>query len=111
VQRLEWIKPPTVAEDWSFAENDFRIRWFADGILNVPVNCIDRHLEMRSTQTAIIFEPDDPDEPALAISFAELAVEVARFANVLKTAGVAKGDRMNLIFCVRSNDLLPTATG
>jgi acetyl-CoA synthetase len=94
--RLEWVKPPTVAGDWSFAESDFHIRWFADGVLNASVSCIDRHLATRGEQTAIIFEPDEPEDHALAITFAELAVEVARFANVLKAAGVKKGDRVTL---------------
>jgi acetyl-CoA synthetase len=61
-KRLDWIKRPELAGDWSFDEEDFHIRWFADGKLNVAANCLDRHLASRGDQTAILWEPDDPAE-------------------------------------------------
>ena len=92
--RLDWTTAPTVAGDWSFDAADFRVRWFADGALNVAVNCIDRHLGERADQLAIVWEPDEPDEEARRYTYAELHAEVCRFANVLTALGVAKGDRV-----------------
>ena len=94
-KRLDWITPPTVIKDVSFNKEDFRIRWFADGVLNVAWNCIDRHLAARANQTAILFEGDDPAE-SRAITYAELHREVCRMANVLKAHGVKKGDRVTI---------------
>ena len=94
--RLDWIKRPTRANESSFHEADFGIRWFADGTINVAVNCLDRHLAERGDQTAIIWEPDDPSAEIRSFTYAELHVEVGRFANVLKAAGVEKGDRVTL---------------
>lgn len=92
--RLDWTTAPTVAGDWSFDAADFRVRWFADGALNVAVNCIDRHLGERADQLAIVWEPDEPDEEARRYTYAELHAEVCRFVNVLTALGVAKGDRV-----------------
>jgi len=94
--RLDWIKRPTRANESSFHEADFGIRWFADGTINVAVNCLDRHLAERGDQTAIIWEPDDPSAEIRSFTYAELHAEVGRFANVLKAAGVEKGDRVTL---------------
>ena len=94
--RLDWITAPTVAGDWSFAEDDFHIQWFADGVLNVSANCIDRHLATRGEQTAILWEPDDPSAEPRRYSYAQLHAEVCRFANVLKAAGAKKGDRITI---------------
>ena len=94
-KRLDWIKPPTVIKDVSFAKDDFHIRWFADGVLNVAYNCIDRHLAERADQTAILFEGDDPSVSG-AITYAELHRQVCRMANVLKDLGVQKGDRVTI---------------
>jgi len=58
-ERLTWSKPFTIVKDTSFDANDLHVRWFADGELNVAVNCLDRHLAKRSEQTAILWEPDD----------------------------------------------------
>ena len=58
--RLDWTTPFTTVKDTSFALDDFRIRWFSDGRLNVAANCLDRHLETRGDTTAIIWEGDDP---------------------------------------------------
>ena len=93
-KRIDWIKPYTKVKDTSFAKDDLHIRWYEDGTLNVAANCIDRHLATRGDQTAIIFEPDEPTDPALHITYKELADHVGRFANVLKDLGVTKGDRV-----------------
>lgn len=95
-KRLDWVTPPTRAGEWSFDEADFGIRWFADGVLNVSANCLDRHLAQRGEQTAIIWEPDDPAEAPRTFTYAELHREVCRFANVLKAQGVGKGDRVTI---------------
>src|SRR3546814_1394225 len=61
-QRLDWVQMPSVADESSFAEHDFGVRWFGDGVLNVSVNCLDRHLAERGDDIALIWEPDDPSE-------------------------------------------------
>jgi acetyl-CoA synthetase len=95
-KRLDWIKRPEIAGDWSFDEDDFHISWFADGKLNVATNCIDRHLKTRGEQIAILWEPDEPSEEPRRFTYRELHAEVCRFANVLKGQGVAKGDRVTI---------------
>ena len=95
-QRLDWITPPTLTNESSFAEADFGVKWFADGVLNVSVNCVDRHLAQRADQTAILWEPDSPDAQPRRYSYAQLHAEVSRFANVLKAAGTKKGDRITV---------------
>ncbi|MGR3782935.1 MAG: acetate--CoA ligase [Albimonas sp.] len=92
--RLDWMRPYTTVKNTSFGPGEVSIRWFEDGALNVAANCIDRHLATRAEQTAILFEPDDPAEPAQHITYAQLHAEVSRFANVLKALGVEKGDRV-----------------
>ena len=94
--RLDWIKPPTIAGDWSFDEADFHINWFADGSINASANCIDRHLAERGDSVAIIWEPDDPSEAPRQFTYRELHAEVCRFANVLKAQGVTKGARVTI---------------
>ncbi|MEL6584400.1 MAG: acetate--CoA ligase [Pseudomonadota bacterium] len=93
-KRLDWIKPYTTVKNTSFAYDDVSIKWFEDGELNVSANCIDRHLAERGDQTAIIFEPDDPNEPAQHISYLRLHERVSKTANVFKRLGVGKGDRV-----------------
>ncbi|HVI31725.1 acetate--CoA ligase [Phenylobacterium sp.] len=93
--RLDWITPPGQIRDVSFNKADFRIRWYADGVLNVSVNCLDRHLETRGDQTAIIWESDDP-EVYDTLTYRQLHAEVCRWANVLKARGVKKGDRVTV---------------
>ncbi len=93
-KRVDWIKPFTSVKNTSFAPGNVDIKWFEDGTLNVAANCIDRHLATRADQTAIIFEPDDPAEAAKHITYAQLHRDVCRFANVLETLGVRKGDRV-----------------
>ncbi len=94
-QRLDWITPFSEVSDWSYDPDDLHIRWFADGQLNVCANCVDRHLPDRANDVAIIWEGDDPSE-SQKITYAELHQNVCRFANVLKTMGVAKGDRVTI---------------
>ena len=96
-KRLDWTRTPTIAGDWSFAEADFHIKWFADGKLNVAANCIDRHLAAHGDTVAIIWEPDVPTEEARHITYRDLHAEVCRFANVLKSQGVGKGDRVAIL--------------
>lgn len=93
-ERLDWVKKPTQVKDVDFTLGQVKINWFADGTLNVAANCIDRHLETRGDQTAIIFEPDDPNEPAQNITYKDLHRNVCRTANVLESLGVRKGDRV-----------------
>ncbi|MGY2735009.1 acetate--CoA ligase [Sphingomonas sp. UYP23] len=95
-KRLDWIKRPEIAGDWSFDKSDFHIRWFADGKLNVSANCLDRHLAKRGGETALIWEPDAPEEEPRRFTYAELHAEVCRFANVLKAQGVVKGNRVTI---------------
>ena len=95
-QRLDWVTPHTRADESSFNEADFGVKWFADGVLNVSVNCIDRHLVERGDQTAILWEPDSPEAQPRRYSYRQLHDEVCRFANVLKAAGAKKGDRITL---------------
>ena len=92
---VTWSKPWTKTLDWSFDEADLRINWFTDAKLNVSYNCIDRHLDTRGDQVAIIWEGDSPDE-SRKITYQELHEEVSRLANVLKARGVQKGDRVSL---------------
>ncbi|KQM84782.1 acetyl-coenzyme A synthetase [Sphingomonas sp. Leaf22] len=92
---IDWSRPYTEVKDTSFDEADFRIRWFADGQTNVSVNCLDRHLEKRGDQTAIIWEGDEPGETR-NVTYRELHQQVCCFANVLKARGVKKGDRVTL---------------
>ena len=94
-ERLDWIKPFKTVKDVSFHREDFRIRWFADGVLNVSANCIDRHLKKRGKETAIIWEGDDPSQ-SKHITYNELHENVCRFANVLKAHGAKKGDRITI---------------
>jgi acetyl-CoA synthetase len=94
--RLDWIKPYTKVKNTSFAPGNISIKWFEDGVLNVSANCIDRHMLTRANQTAIIWEPDDPKEPAQHITYAQLLEQTCRLANVLKAHGVTKGDRVVL---------------
>jgi acetyl-CoA synthetase len=94
-RRLEWSKPFTQVKDVSFDREDFRIRWFADGELNVSVNCIDRHLPARQDEIAFIWESDDPELHS-TVTYGRLHAEVCRMANVLKAKGVAKGDRVTI---------------
>jgi acetyl-CoA synthetase len=94
-KRLDWMKPFTKVKDVSYRLEDFHIRWFEDGALNVSANCLDRHLATRGNQTAILWEGDDPKDTR-RLSFKELHYEVCRFANALKGLGVERGDRVTI---------------
>ena len=93
--RLDWIKPFSLVKDISFDARDLHIRWFADGVLNASANCLDRHLPHRANDIAIIWEGDDPSE-SRKITYAEAHAETCRMANVLKSRGVRKGDRVTI---------------
>jgi acetyl-CoA synthetase len=93
--RIDWIKPFTQVKDVSFATDDVHIRWYHDGTLNVCYNCIDRHLETKANDVAIIWEGDDPSRD-LKITYSELHERVCKFANALKALGAKKGDRITL---------------
>ena len=95
-RRLDWIKRPEIAGDWSFDKADFHISWFSDGILNVSANCLDRHLAKNGDTVALIWEPDDPAAAPRRITYRQLHAEVCKFANALKDRGVAKGDRVTI---------------
>ncbi|HMD64599.1 MAG TPA: acetate--CoA ligase [Stellaceae bacterium] len=93
-KRIDWIKPFTKVRNAAF-EGDVHIAWYEDGTLNASYNCIDRHLPRRAEQTAILWEGDHPDEDR-RVTYRELHEAVCRFANVLKTRGVRKGDRVTI---------------
>ncbi len=93
-ERLDWIKPFTKVKSVNFSYPDVSIKWYEDGSLNVAANCIDRHLQERGDQTAIIWEPDNPEDPTKFISYKELHEQTCKMANVLKSLGVEKGDRV-----------------
>jgi acetyl-CoA synthetase len=88
---LDWVQPWDKVLDWDFSRG--HIRWFEGGKLNVSHNCLDRHLASRGEQIAILWEADDPSTDR-KLTYRELHREVCRFANVLKSRGVKKGDRV-----------------
>ena len=92
-RRLTWNKFPTKAGDWSFNEDDFHIEWYAEGELNLSVNCLDRHLAQHGDRTALIFEADEPGE-GRTVTYRELYEDTCRFANLLKQHGVGRGARV-----------------
>ena len=94
-KRIDWIKPYTHVKNTTFAPGKVHIEWFGDGVTNVALNCVDRHLAKRGDQVAIIWEGDDPNE-SRKITYKELHDEVCRFANVLRNRGVGKGDAVTL---------------
>ena len=94
-KRLDWITPYSKVKDTTFEHSGVSIKWYEDGVLNVSANCIDRHLATRGNQTAIIWEGDNPEESA-HINYKQLHVEVCKLANVYKSLGVSKGDRVVL---------------
>jgi acetyl-CoA synthetase len=93
-RRLDWIKPYTKVSDASFADG-VSIKWFEDGVLNACANCVDRHLAKRADAIAILWEGDDPGEDR-KVTYRELHDSVCRLANVLKSRGVKKGDRVTI---------------
>src|SRR4029078_10831468 len=87
-KRLDWQQFPERMGDWSFREDEFHITWYADGKLNLSVNCLDRHLEEHGDRTAIIFEADEPGE-GRSLTYRELYHETCRFANLLQQRGIS----------------------
>jgi len=87
-----WNKKWSKVVDWDFKMA--KISWFKDAKLNITVNCLDRHVIKNPQKTAIIFEPNNPNEKHKSYSYSELLVEVCKMANVLKSMGVKKGDRV-----------------
>ena len=94
-RRIDWIKPFTKVKNTSFDPHNVSIKWFEDGVTNVALNCIDRHLADKGDQTAIIWEGDDPNDTK-HITYKQLHDEVCRLANVLKGHGVGKGDTVTI---------------
>jgi acetyl-CoA synthetase len=92
-KRLDWQQFPERMGDWSYREDDFHIEWYADGKLNLSVNCLDRHLENHGDRTAVIFEADEPGK-GRSLTYRELYEETCRFANLLKQRGIGRGHRV-----------------
>ncbi len=95
-QRVDWIRPFTKVKDTSFDADNLHVRWYYDGKLNVSANCLDRHLRDRGDKTAIIWEPDNPAEAAVHLTYRDLHARVCRFANALRAEGVKRGDRVTI---------------
>lgn len=87
-----WRKKWDKVVEWEFETPN--VKWFLGGKMNITENCLDRHLEERGDQTAIIWEPNNPKEKERRFTYKELHLEVCRFANVLKKNGIRKGDRV-----------------
>ncbi len=103
-KRIDWVTPYTKVKDVSYHQKDFKINWYYDGELNASVNCIDRHLDTKSDQTAIIWEGDDPSQ-SKHISYKQLHEEVCKLASGLKSLGAKKGDRITIYM-----PMIPEAT-
>ncbi len=91
-ESFTWRKKWDDVFEWDFLKPE--VKWFEGGQLNITENCIDRHLKEKGEETAIIWEPNDPNEEALHISYSELAQRVNKFSNALKLNGIKKGDRV-----------------
>lgn len=89
---FDWIKPFTKVLDWNF--DDYSVKWFEDGQMNITANALDRHLKTIPDQAAIIYEPNEPGDEAITLTYRELHARVCKFSNVLKNQGVVKGDRV-----------------
>lgn len=89
---FEWSKPFSKVLDWSF--DDYSVKWFEDGQLNITTNCLDRHLKTIPDQAAIIYEPNEPGDAAVTLTYRELYTRVCKVANSLKSLGIEKGDRV-----------------
>jgi acetyl-CoA synthetase len=90
--QFDWIKPFTNVLNWNF--DDYSVKWFEDGQLNITANALDRHLKTIPDQAAIIYEPNEPGDEAITLTYRELHARVCKFSNVLKKQGVVKGDRV-----------------
>ncbi len=94
-EQVTWFKKWDKVQDWKFSKDEVYLKWFINGKLNVSYNCIDRHLEKRGDQVAIIWEGNEPTEDK-TLTYRELHEQVCRFANVLKSKGIKKGDRVSI---------------
>ena len=103
-KRLDWMRPYSKVKNTHYGKDEVSIKWYEDGTLNASVNCIDRHLQKRGDQVAIIWEGDEPSDDA-KITYRQLHEEVCRFANVLKARHVKKGDRVTIYM-----PMIPEAT-
>lgn len=103
-KRLDWMRPYSKVKNTHYGKDEVSIKWYEDGTLNASVNCIDRHLQKRGDQVAIIWEGDEPSDDA-KITYRQLHEEVCRFANVLKARRVKKGDRVTIYM-----PMIPEAT-
>ncbi len=103
-KRIHWFTPFTKVKDVDFGPDDVHIKWYADGTTNASYNCLDRHLETRGEQTAIIFEGDDPND-SQHISYRQAHEAVCRLANAMKARGCKKGDRVTIYM-----PMIPEAT-
>jgi acetyl-CoA synthetase len=103
-KRLDWMRPYSKVKNTHYGKDEVSIKWYEDGTLNASVNCIDRHLQKRGDQVAIIWEGDEPSDDA-KITYRQLYEEVCRFANVLKARHVKKGDRVTIYM-----PMIPEAT-
>lgn len=92
--RFTWRKKWDTVLNWNFEAP--KIEWFKGGKLNITENCLDRHLAERGDKVAILWEPNEPSEKAIKLTYKQLHTEVCKFANVLKAQGVQKGDRVCL---------------
>ncbi len=92
--RIDWIREPNIIKNTKFT-GDVSIKWFEDGVLNAAANCLDRHLATRGDQVAIIWEGDDPND-SKHVTYRQLHADVCRMANVLKSLGAQKGDRITI---------------
>lgn len=91
-QEFKWHKPWKKVLDWNFTGPD--VKWFVNGKTNITENALDRHLRELGNHPAIIWEPNDPNEPSVTLTYKMLHDQVCRFSNVLKRNGVQKGDRV-----------------
>ncbi len=91
-QSFQWYEKWDKVLDWNFRDPD--IKWFINGKLNITVNCLDRHVESRGDQTAIIWEPNEDGQEAIHFTYRELLAEVCRAANAMRSLGIGKGDRV-----------------
>lgn len=91
-QNYQWQQPWSNTLDWNFSTPN--IKWFEGGKLNITENCLDRHLPEHGDDVALIWEPNDPKDKEVRMTYKELHAEVCRFANVLKSRGIGKGDRV-----------------
>ncbi len=94
-EQVTWFKKWDQVQDWKFSKDEVYLKWFINGKLNVSYNCLDRHLEKRGDQVAIIWEGNEPTEDK-TFTYRELHEQVCRFANVLKSKGIKKGDRVSI---------------